>query len=250
MQWYVEWLLKSGSFFADRAMLAELTSERQPYLHGPGLYQPEPGEDGQRLYPGGDAALRAITDPQSTAEGRTLEDRIALSGVFGSTPELRQHRYVCYLALLRSSVAQLATGVVHDHFNERSLVVAGAPAAPSYQAWGDRTMFAGEAGTMQAATAAQASRRAIADLLSTGETSIGSREIFESMPSRVEVHGTMLPLPDWHDAELRDLCFRELFGQASTRARKLLLSLSAPKFGEPAADYTELRRRLARSMSR
>jgi Domain of unknown function (DUF4157) len=250
MQWYVEWLLKSGSFFADRAMLAELTSERQPYLHGPGLYQPEPGEDGQRLYPGGDAALAAITDPQSTAEGRTLEDRIALSGVFGSTPELQQHRYVCYLALLRSSVAQLATGVVHDHFNERSLVVAGGRGAPSYRAWGDRTMFAGEAGTMQAATAAHASRRAIADLLSTGETSVGSRQIFESMPSRVDVHGTMLPLPDWHDAELRDLCFRELFGQASTRARKLLLSLSAPKFGEPAADYTELRRRLARSMSR
>jgi hypothetical protein len=249
MQWYVEWLLKSGAFFADRALLGELTRERQPFLHGPGLYLPRLGQDGLRLEPGGDAALRDITDPQSTAEGRTLADRIARSGVSGSTAGQREHRYVCYLALMGSSVAQLATGVVHDHFNQRSLVVAGGPADSPYLAWGDRTMLDGEAGTVRAATAAQASRRAITELLSTGETGITSREIFASMPSRVEVDGSLLSLPDWHDAELRDLCFRELFGAVSTRARKLLLSLGSPKFGEPAADYTELRRSLSRSTS-
>ena len=51
MQWYIEWLLKSRLPLADRALLAPMTREQQPMLHGPDLYYPEPGGDGQRLYP-------------------------------------------------------------------------------------------------------------------------------------------------------------------------------------------------------
>src|SRR5580704_775745 len=228
MQWYVEWLLASGAAVADRALLREMTYQRQPLLHGPDLYNPKPGGDGERLYPDGNCDPCAITGPQSTLEGQTLEARIQSSGVCGSSAEQRD---LCYLALLRSSVAQLSAGVVHNYLNERSLVVASSPDGFRYRMWGDRAMFAGEGGAtgpggaVEAATAAHASRRAIADLLATGETDVSSRQIFESLPSHVEMHGAMLPLRQWQDAELRDLCFGRLFCRPSTRVKKLLLGL-------------------------
>jgi hypothetical protein len=253
MQWYVEWLLASGAAVADRALLREMTYQRQPLLHGPDLYNPKPGGDGERLYPDGNCDPCAITGPQSTLEGQTLEARIQSSGVCGSSAEQREQRYLCYLALLRSSVAQLSAGVVHNYLNERSLVVASSPDGFRYRMWGDRAMFAGEGGAtgaggaggaVEAATAAHASRRAIADLLATGETDVSSRQIFESLPSHVEMHGAMLPLRQWQDAELRDLCFGRLFGRPSTRVKKLLLGLLARNFGLPCEDYTDLRDRL------
>jgi len=146
--------------------------------------------------------------------------------------------------MLRSSVAQLSAGVVHDHLNERSLVVASGPDGSRYRMWGDRAMFAGQAGAVEAATAAHASRRAIADLLATGDTDIASRQIFEGLPSHVEMGGALLPLREWQDAELRDLCFGRLFGQPGTRVRKLLLGVLARSFGLPCEDYTDLRERL------
>jgi hypothetical protein len=244
MQWYVEWLLASGAVFADRALLREMTYQRQPLLHGPDLYNPKPGADGDRLYPDGNCDPGAITDPQSVIEGLTLSERIQSSGVSANSAAQREQRYLCYLAMLRSSVAQLSAGVVHDHLNERSLVVASGPDGSRYRMWGDRAMFAGQAGAVEAATAAHASRRAIADLLATGETDIASRPIFESLPSHVEMRGALLPLREWQDAELRDLCFGRLFGQPGTRVRKLLLGVLARSFGLPCEDYTDLRERL------
>jgi hypothetical protein len=221
-----------------------MTYQRQPLLHGPDLYNPKPGADGDRLYPDGNSDPCTVTDPQSAIEGLTLEARIRSSGISGTTAAQREQRYLCYLALLRSSVAQLSAGVVHDYLNQRSLVVASRPDGTRYRMWGDRAMFVGEAAAVQAATAAHASRRAIADLLVKGETDITSRRIFESMPRYVEVRGALLPLRQWQDAELRDLCFGKLFGRPSTRVRKLLLGLLSRNFGLPAEDYTELRDRL------
>ena len=44
MQWYVEWLLASGAVFeGPGALLREMTYQRQPFLHGPDLYNPKPG---------------------------------------------------------------------------------------------------------------------------------------------------------------------------------------------------------------
>src|SRR6202034_996772 len=153
--------------FWDRPRTRERPSRPQPLLHGPDLYNPKPGADGDRLYPDGNCDPCAITDPQSAIEGLTLSERIQSSGVSGSSAAQREQRYLCYLAMLRSSVAQLSAGVVHDYLNERSLVVASGPDGSRYRMWGDRAMFAGQAGAVEAATAAHASRRAIADLLAT-----------------------------------------------------------------------------------
>lgn len=245
MQWYVEWLLASGAVFADRALLREMTYQRQPFLHGPDLYNPKPGADGDRLYPDGNCDPCAITDPQSATEGQTLEARILSSGVSGTSTVQREQQYLCYLALLRSSVAQLSSNVVHNYLNERSVVAASSPDGFRYRMWGDHAMFAGEAAAVEAATAAHTSRRAIAELLAKGDTDIASRQIFESLPSHVEMRGALLPLREWQDAELRDLCFGRLFGRTGTRARKLVLGLLARNLGLPCEDYTDLRERLS-----
>jgi hypothetical protein len=244
MQWYIEWLLKSHLPLADRALLAAMTCEHQPMLHGPDLYYPEPGADGQRLYPRGNTDPLAVTDAQTAVEGITLEERIKASGVTGATPEDRQAGYVRYLALLNSSVAQMSAGIAHAHFNKGSLVVASQPDGPRYRLWGDGTLFAGEAGAAQAALAAHASRQAIAELLEKGHTDITSREIFEHFPRYVDVDGVLLSLPRWHETALRELCVLNLFGRRDTQAKRLLITLTSPRLGMPAEDYQQLRQSL------
>ena len=147
--------------------------------------------------------------------------------------------------MLGSSVIQLSASVVHDHFNRRSLVVASTADGPSYRTWGDHTMLGGGSGTLAAAQSAQASRHAIADLLRTGETDITRADI-ESMPAYVEVCGTLVPLRQWHDLELRRLCWRDLFRRPGTRLRKLLLNVASPGLGLPSADYAGMRAALGR----
>jgi hypothetical protein len=244
MQWYIEWLLESRLPLADRALLARMTCEHQPMLHGPDLYYPEPAEDGQRLYPRGNTDPLAVTDPQTTVEEATLAARIKASGVTGTTPEDRQAGYVRYLALLGSGVAQLSAGVAHALFNKDSLVVASRPEGPRYQLWGDRTLFAGEDGAAQAALAAHASRQAITELLEKGHTSITSRAIFERFPRYIDVDGMLLSLPQWHETALRELCMHNLFGLMDTQAKRLLITLTSRRLGVPAGDYQELRQQL------
>ena len=244
MQWYIEWLLKSRLPLADRALLAPMTCEHQPMLHGPDLYHPEPGADGQRLYPRGNTDPLAVTDPQTAVEGATLAERIQASGVTGATAEDRQAGYVRYLALLGSSVAQLSAGTVHAHFNKDSLVVASRPEGPRYRLWGDRTLFAGQEGAMQAALATHASRQAITELLDKGHTDITSREIFEYFPCYVDVDGTLLSLPQWHETALRELCGHNLFGRRDTQVKRLLITLTSRRLGVPTEDYQQLRQLL------
>jgi hypothetical protein len=244
MQWYIEWLLKSRLPLADRTLLAPMTCEHQPMLHGPDLYYPEPGADGPRLYPRGNTDPLAVTDPQTAVEGATLAERIKASGVTGTTPRDRQDGYVRYLTLLTSGVAQLSAGIAHAHFNNGSLVVASRPDGPRYRLWGDRTLFAGEEGAAQAAAAAHASRQAITELLEKGHTGITSREIFERFPSYVDVDGMLLSLPQWHESALRELCVRNLFGLRDTQAKRLLVTLTSPRLGVPAEDFQQLRKLL------
>jgi Domain of unknown function (DUF4157) len=244
MQWYIEWLLKSRLPLADRALLSPMTCEHQPMLHGPDLYHPDPGADGERLYPCGNTDTLAVTDPQTAIEGATLEERIKASGITGATLADRQAGYVRYLALLGSGVAQLSAGIVHAYFNKNSLVVASQPAGPRYRLWGDRTLFAGEDGAVQAAIAAHESLQAIAELLEKGHTGITSRQIFERFPSYVDVDGTLLPLPQWHETTLRELCMHNLFGLRDTQAKRLLITLTARRLGVPTEDYQQLRKLL------
>jgi len=235
MQWYIEWLAGARVPCLDRHVLAGMTTSRQPFLHGPGHY------DRMAAGPGGSS--RPPWDPQGVVEAPTLEARIEASGVVGRSDQERRDAYAAYLAMLGSSVAQLAASLLHGYFNKRSLVVAAGPDGPPFRIHGDRTLLAGGDGTLHAARATAASRRAIAELLAHGETGITCQEIFDGLPDHVELQGTLVTLRQWHDSSLRDLCFGELFSLWRTSATRILASAVFRRFGVPSPDIEALRNR-------
>jgi hypothetical protein len=233
MQWYVEWLAGTRVPCLDRHVLAGMTTSRQPFLHGPGHY------DRRAAGPGGSS--RPPWDPQDVLEAPTLEARIEASGVVGNSDQERRAAYAAYLAMLGSTVAQLAASLLHGYFNKRSLVVAAGPDGPPFRIPGDRTLLAGGEGARHAARATAASRRAIAELLAHGETGVTCQEIFEGLPDHVEQEGTLVALRQWHDSSLRDLCFGELFSLRRTSASRIVASAVFRRFGVPSPDIEALR---------
>jgi hypothetical protein len=209
IQWYIEWLAASGVSYPGRDVLDTLTVARQPLLHGPGHYDR--------------AAPEPTRDAQDVADAGTLEERIAASGVVGDSDAERRAAYAAYLAMLGSGTVQLAVKVAHEYLNAHSLVVSAGPAGPRFRLNGDHTLLASPDGALRAAEAAAASRRAIAELLRDGETSVDSGDIFDRFPDHVEQDGQLVPLPQWHREGLRELCF-ELFERRSTRALRRFMS--------------------------
>ncbi len=100
--------------------------------------------------------------------------------------------------MLGSGTVQLAVKVVHEYLNKHSLVVSASESARRFRLNGDHTLLAGRDGALRAAQAAALSRRAIAELLRDGETTVSSWDIFDSFPGHVEQDGRMVSLPDWH----------------------------------------------------
>jgi hypothetical protein len=197
MQWYAAWLTARRVPVAGRAALAAMTQPRQPLLHRPDLYDPE--------------ADRPETDPA----GAELE--------LAAWTEAERHAYLVF----RGSVpVQYSVSVVHGHFNRRSLVVASQAAGPRYRIWGDRTMFTPAPDAVPApwpvASAASASRRAITELLHTGQTQIDVDQIFAAFPRHVEDAGELLPLPAWHETTLRDLCLSQFFPSWEAQTTRLV----------------------------
>jgi hypothetical protein len=243
IQWYIEWLAAAGVSYPHRDVLDTLTVARQPLLHGPGHYDraaarrdagpvivaAEP--DGQRA----GAVPRPPWDPQDVADAATQEERIAASGVTGDSDADRRAAYAAYLAMLGSGTVQLAVKVAHEYLNKHSLVVSSGPDGPRFRLYGDHTLLSSPEGALRTARAAALSRRAIADLLRDGETTVDSWDIFDSFPDHVEQDGLMVSLPDWHRGGLRDLCF-DLFGQRLTRAVRLVMSSAFRQLGTPVGD--------------
>ena len=135
-------------------------------------------------------------DAQDVADAGTLEERIAASGVVGDSDAERRAAYAAYLTMLGSGTVQLAVKVAHEYLNAHSLVVSAGPAGPRFRLHGDHTLLAGPDGALRAAEAAAASRRAIAELLRDGETSVDSWDIFDRFPDHVEQDGRLVSLPN------------------------------------------------------
>jgi hypothetical protein len=171
-------------------------------------------------------------DAQDVASAASLEERIAASGVTGDSDAARRAAYQAYLVLLGSGTVQLAVKVAHEHLNKASLVVASGQLGPRFRLNGDHTLLAGPTGALRAAEAAAASRRAIAELLRDGETTVDSWDIFDSFPNHVEQGGRLVSLPEWHRTGLRDRCL-ELFAQRSTRAARGFMSTAFRQLGLP-----------------
>ncbi len=227
MQWYIEWLAGRRIRYPDRRLLAAMTAASQPFLHGSQLYDRVPAGP--------------PWDPQGTVEALTLADRVSASGVIGDTEQERLDAYAAYLAMLRSTVAQIAAGTVHGYLNQRSLVVAATPDGPRFRLPGDRTLLTGGDGAVPAAEAAAMSRHAISELLCHGETGITAAEIFAGFPRHVVQDGALVSLREWHESGLRDLCFGTLFGRWRTRAMRIAATTLSRRLGVPALDIELLR---------
>jgi Domain of unknown function (DUF4157) len=236
VQWYIEWLADAGVSYPGRDLLGTLTVARQPLLHGPGHYDRAAARLGAMTgaLTGGRAGAvpEPPWDPQDVADAPTVAERITASGVTGASDADRRAAYAAYLTLLRSGTVQLAVKVAHEYLNKRSLVVATGPDGPAFRLHGDHTLLAGGEGTLRAARAAQASRRAISELLRDGETEVSSWDIFDSFPDHVEQDDRLVSLREWHQGGLRDLC-SDLFGRTSTRALRVLMSGAFDRLGTP-----------------
>ena len=132
------------------------------------------------------------------ADAKTLDERIAASGVTGDSDTARRAAYQAYLVLVGSGTVQVAVKVAHEYLNKHSLVVSAGPLGRRFRLYGDHTLLAGPQGARQVARAAAASRQAIAELLRDGATEVDSWDIFESFPDHVEQDGEMVSLPQWH----------------------------------------------------
>jgi hypothetical protein len=232
IQWYIEWLAAAGVSYPSQDVLATLTVARQPLLHGPGHYDRAAARAQSLSSERTGAVPGPPWDPQDVADAPTVADRIAVSGVTGENDQERRAAYAAYLTLLRSGTVQLAVKVAHEYLNKQSLLVASGPDGPPFRLCGDHTLLAGGEGTLRAAQAAQASRRAISELLDHGETEVSSWDIFDSFPSHVQQDGQLVSLRDWHQGGLRDLC-SELFGRRSTRALRVMMSGAFDRLGTP-----------------
>ena len=232
IQWYIEWLADAGVSYPGRDLLDTLTVARQPLLHGPGHYDRAAARLGDTTGGRAGAVPTPPWDPQDVADAPTVPDRIAVSGVTGDNDADRRAAYAAYLTMLRSGTVQLAVKVAHEYLNRRSLVVAAGPDGPAFRLHGDHTLLAGGEGSLRAAQAAEASRRAISELLRDGETEVSSWDIFDSFPDHVQHGSRLVSLSEWHQGGLRDLC-SDLFGRRSTRALRLLMSAAFDRLGTP-----------------
>jgi hypothetical protein len=222
MQWFVEWAGKNILWpIADWDHISKMVEGRQPYIGGPGLYDwTDPGP---------------VRDPQTMTQGKTLRDRIMMSGVIADGPDPVERSYESFLMLLNGTVGQSASGVLHDHFNQVSLTVASAARPTPYRIFGDDTMLKAD-GAWIASEVAKSSQDSIAELLTSGSTTWTADRIYSYFPTSVAPlsGGAPLPIETWQNsAEIRGLA-KSLFPDVHWR----LLS-AKPRIGYISTDLRD-----------
>jgi hypothetical protein len=225
MQWWVDYVNKEATDIPftdlqivrrgapDTDVRSRMGSARQPNVAGEELYGRPPTEG-----PDDDWDRQAgtgPTDPQSAQERRDRDGREAGSGVVGTDRADREANYQAYLRLLNSAQAQGAAGATHDYFNKIGVTVTNTDGSMTMTVGGDDTMLSksGVLGTYAAASAATMSRKMIEDILDTGTSAITFEDIFAMVPTAVVVAGAPAPMPlaEWQDQVLHDLCFSTIF---------------------------------------
>jgi hypothetical protein len=142
----------------------------------------------------------------------------------------REQAYQAYLAFLNSSFLQLAAGSTHDLLNERGLWV-GNERGDRIRVGGDDTLLSqsGQLGAQVAGEAAARSRRAIEDTLRTGRAADDVAAIWALFPTFVYDGRTPVPLADWQDGVLHDLCRREIFPDVVDSAKSKVVRGASPE---------------------
>jgi hypothetical protein len=225
MQWWVDYvnqeatdipftdyqIVRRGAPDAD--VRARMGSAQQRNIAGQSLYNRPPAEglDDELDREAGSGP----TDPQSAQERQDYYQREGGSGVTGVDAADREANYQAYLRLLNNAQAQGAAGSVHDYFNARGVSVVSSDGSLTMTVGGDDTMLAksGALGGYAAASAASMSRRMIEETMDTGTSTVTIKDIFALVPTAVVVPGAPAPMPldQWQDEVLHDLCFSTIF---------------------------------------
>ena len=259
MQWWVDYLndyntknpLPEGGQFPgapDPDVLRRMGSQAQPGVAGRELYRHRPDSKGTKREDSASGAGPA--DPQTAQERAGRDGRVSGSGVAGATAAEREANYQAYLRLLNNTQAQLATGEVHNHLNKTGLSVLDSTGPgrvlPNLlgitivSGNGTRTRIGGDdtlvtksdrLGAEQAARAAELSRQAIDELMTTGKTAITTEHIFAFVPVSVvpDNDGDPVPLEQWQDTTLRALCFEKIFPEYYNRLQTTAGGFLAPE---------------------
>jgi hypothetical protein len=231
MQWFVDyvnglksrwWDLLGRGLWGDDTkpwygmpsddVMENMGSQQQPGVSGRSMYKP-PTDAGTTTM---DWALGdTATDPQTAWERRTHEGRVAGSGVQAGNGRTREQNYQAYLGFLNSTFISLAAGETHDYFNHRGLTVVN-ERGDRIRVGGDNTLLteSGALGARIAGEAAQMSQQAIDEITRTGKTDKSIERIAQLWPTKVWVggeDGQAVPLENWHDEVLHELCRKEIF---------------------------------------
>jgi hypothetical protein len=194
------------------AVMENMGTVQQPNMAGAGLYH-APTDAGTSSM---DRELGDTpTDPQTARERESREGRLAGSGVVASAAQTRDQNYQTYLQFLNNSFLGMAAKETHDYFNERGLTVMN-DRGDRMNVGGDGTLLeqSGALGASRAAEAEQMSKQAIDDLTKTGQTDKSIEKISQLWPTKVWVGGEdghALPLQDWHEEVLHQLCVEQIF---------------------------------------
>jgi Domain of unknown function (DUF4157) len=210
MQWFAAWVNDSGLVQQNGwEDVRQVTAVNQPLLTGTRLYDIR--------YPG------PSNDPQTAEEHAHVAQRMAATGVQAHEDVSRERAYRQYLAFLAAYPVQLSSKQVHDHFNASGLNVASEVAA--FRVYGDEHMFENGADIGIVAGAAAASRKAISDIISQGESKAQPEEILRNVPAGlIDRSGRVTPLLDWHQG-----------GNLRTEAEKLFASMRPAIAGRMSA---------------
>jgi hypothetical protein len=227
MQWWVDYLNQAAVNIPytdyqivrrgqpDAGVMSRMGSAAQPGVAGRELYGDTPNSLATNTNAEDRIAGTGVTDPQSAQERTGRQRRLEGSGVTGFDDADREANYQAYLRLLNNAQAQGAAGATHDHFNAIGLTVVSADGSLQMRVGGDDTLLSesDSKGALAAAHAAQLSRQAIDEVMNTGETTLTTEYIFGIVPAFVVVDGASDPMPlqQWQDSVLKDLCFSKIF---------------------------------------
>lgn len=224
MQWFalyiskIPWIARPSIGLPGKKELERMASLQG--VAGQSLYNAPPSKTSSSE---DRAAGTGPADPQSAQERDTKEGRMGGSGVRASDGHSKESNYQLYLDMLNNAYLQLAAGATHDYFNERGLFVQN-DRGDQFYVGGDDTLLSesGPVGAEVAGEASEMSRTAISEILANGVTAITPEKILALVPKFVhaknkEGQEKVMPLANWQDDVLFDLCWTTIFPDVATR---------------------------------
>lgn len=226
-QWFLEWADKEGHLGVSTWGVPDndlgMTVADQPNIAGEALYG-QMGSTGSVL--GADGKPVAY-DPQTVSEmDGSWEDHAKAVGTGTGGDKPTAHNY---WEMLRWASLNYVAGDIHDMFNEQGLMVKNNRGDVMFVG-GDSEQFqiAGTSGMAVPIEASTMSRKAVTDAIITGQPSATAEDCLALVPTIVKMLFVLdIPLEQWNEKVLRDLCFNGLFQKiwdekTFSRLRKLI----------------------------